>query len=177
MPFLPSITPAGKPATSSSTWAWKISPSIGESGVPDGAQAGWFGSNFAGSAAFCASAAALPANTVAATNIPRHSYATRLSMRFLGWSLNDARAARFQRGATKLAASGPCERPIRAWRAGCLFNPAVFDKDWPVDRDPSLTDDRMRGSELCTQCGLCCTGALHDRAVLDEDELGTAAGL
>lgn len=46
-----------------------------------------------------------------------------------------------------------------------------------MDSAPSWTDDRIRGSELCTQCGLCCTGALHDRALLEEDELGTAAGL
>ena len=34
MPFLPSITPGENPAASSSTWAWKSSPSIGEPGVP-----------------------------------------------------------------------------------------------------------------------------------------------
>jgi Fe-S-cluster containining protein len=27
------------------------------------------------------------------------------------------------------------------------------------------------GSDLCTQCGLCCTGALHDNAVADPDEV------
>lgn len=40
-------------------------------------------------------------------------------------------------------------------------------------------DDRLRGSELCTRCGLCCTGALHDTAKLDADEVvgATALGL
>ena len=33
------------------------------------------------------------------------------------------------------------------------------------------------GSQLCTECGLCCTGALHDRAVLDEDEIPSASSL
>lgn len=30
------------------------------------------------------------------------------------------------------------------------------------------------GSQLCTSCGLCCTGALHDIAALDEDEVAAA---
>lgn len=30
------------------------------------------------------------------------------------------------------------------------------------------------GSQLCTSCGLCCTGALHDVAALDEDEVAAA---
>lgn len=30
------------------------------------------------------------------------------------------------------------------------------------------------GSALCTSCGLCCTGALHQAAVLDEDEVAPA---
>ena len=33
------------------------------------------------------------------------------------------------------------------------------------------------GVRLCTSCGLCCTGALHDTAVLDEDEQLSAAAL
>lgn len=36
-----------------------------------------------------------------------------------------------------------------------------------------MADDAL-GSALCTQCGLCCAGALHDRAVLDEDEIEPA---
>jgi hypothetical protein len=40
-----------------------------------------------------------------------------------------------------------------------------------ADATPSV------GSQLCTQCGLCCTGALHSFAVLDPDELEFAAGL
>ena len=33
------------------------------------------------------------------------------------------------------------------------------------------------GSQLCTQCGLCCTGALHDNAVLEPEELDFARDL
>ncbi len=33
------------------------------------------------------------------------------------------------------------------------------------------------GSSLCTQCGLCCTGALHNFAVLEPEEVDFAAGL
>ena len=34
--------------------------------------------------------------------------------------------------------------------------------------------DCAQASELCTQCGLCCMGAIHGRAVLFEDELQPA---
>ena len=37
--------------------------------------------------------------------------------------------------------------------------------------------DSALGSELCTQCGLCCTGALHNAAVLDPDEVAAATEL
>ena len=40
-----------------------------------------------------------------------------------------------------------------------------------------MPDDRSRGSDLCTQCGLCCTGALHNAAVLDPDEVAEATEL
>lgn len=40
-----------------------------------------------------------------------------------------------------------------------------------VPRDGSLS------TALCTQCGLCCTGALHDYAVLDPDEIDHARNL
>ena len=33
------------------------------------------------------------------------------------------------------------------------------------------------GSSLCTSCGLCCTGALHQAAVLDEDEVAHARAI
>ncbi len=33
------------------------------------------------------------------------------------------------------------------------------------------------GSALCTECGLCCTGALHDYAVLDPDEVDYARSI
>lgn len=42
---------------------------------------------------------------------------------------------------------------------------------------PPPGDDRERGSDLCTRCGLCCTGALHDGAVLDPDEVEAAAAI
>lgn len=44
---------------------------------------------------------------------------------------------------------------------------------------PSIADpiDRSLGSALCTECGLCCTGALHNFAVLDDDEVGHAASI
>ena len=34
--------------------------------------------------------------------------------------------------------------------------------------------DVSLGSALCTECGLCCNGALHGFAVLDDDEIATA---
>ena len=37
--------------------------------------------------------------------------------------------------------------------------------------------DMSVGSKLCTQCGLCCTGALHNHASLESDELGFAESL
>ncbi len=43
--------------------------------------------------------------------------------------------------------------------------------------EPTTRDDRVRGSELCTRCGLCCTGALHNAAKLDEDEISAATAL
>lgn len=33
------------------------------------------------------------------------------------------------------------------------------------------------GSALCTECGLCCTGALHDFAVLEPEEIDVARGM
>jgi len=32
-----------------------------------------------------------------------------------------------------------------------------------------------RGSDLCTQCGLCCSGALHEYVALDDSERGDEA--
>jgi hypothetical protein len=51
-----------------------------------------------------------------------------------------------------------------------------------VDADPtsatsSAAPDTSLGSALCTQCGLCCTGALHNAAVLDPDEIAAARAL
>src|SRR4029453_1372248 len=43
---------------------------------------------------------------------------------------------------------------------------------------PDSTQAEMTiGSKLCTQCGLCCTGALHDYASLVPGETSFAAGL
>lgn len=33
------------------------------------------------------------------------------------------------------------------------------------------------GSRLCTSCGLCCSGAIHNQAVLEEEEIPAARGL
>lgn len=52
-----------------------------------------------------------------------------------------------------------------------------------VDTDPTISatagtaPDNSLGSALCTQCGLCCTGALHNAAVLDADEITAAWAL
>jgi Fe-S-cluster containining protein len=44
--------------------------------------------------------------------------------------------------------------------------------------DPTLSRGTLDvGSQLCTQCGLCCTGELHDRAVLEPEELEFASDL
>ena len=37
--------------------------------------------------------------------------------------------------------------------------------------------DVAQASQLCTNCGLCCTGVVHDAGVLDEDEVAPAAEL
>lgn len=48
----------------------------------------------------------------------------------------------------------------------------------PSEASPAVADPGLSlGSQLCTQCGLCCTGALHRFAVLDPDELDFAASL
>ena len=52
-----------------------------------------------------------------------------------------------------------------------------------VGADPKISGtsgtapDSSLGSALCTQCGLCCTGALHNAAVLDPDEIAAARAL
>lgn len=40
-----------------------------------------------------------------------------------------------------------------------------------------MTEPMSDESALCTACGLCCTGALHDWAHLDENEVDAAAAL
>lgn len=37
--------------------------------------------------------------------------------------------------------------------------------------------DIAQASQLCMDCGLCCTGVIHDAAVLDADEVGPAGEL
>jgi Fe-S-cluster containining protein len=37
--------------------------------------------------------------------------------------------------------------------------------------------DVAQASQLCIDCGLCCTGAIHDAGVLDDDEIAPAAEL
>lgn len=45
----------------------------------------------------------------------------------------------------------------------------------PVDQDPECA--QPSGSELCTACGLCCTGLLFDVAPLEEHEIPLATKL
>lgn len=53
----------------------------------------------------------------------------------------------------------------------------------PVTADPNKTStpgavsNTSLGSALCTECGLCCTGAIHDSAALDSDEIEAAKAL
>lgn len=41
----------------------------------------------------------------------------------------------------------------------------------------SADENSSLGSALCTECGLCCAGALHKAAVLDADEIADARAL
>lgn len=50
----------------------------------------------------------------------------------------------------------------------------------PITKIKSQAEQRptlSSGSQLCTRCGLCCTGALHNFAVLEPDELEFAREL
>ena len=48
----------------------------------------------------------------------------------------------------------------------------------PIEADPTLARETLGiGSQLCTECGLCCTGALHDHAVLEPEEIEFARDL
>jgi Fe-S-cluster containining protein len=49
----------------------------------------------------------------------------------------------------------------------------IYDSMQPDEPPAELSP----GSQLCTQCGLCCTGALHNFAVLEADELDFALSL
>lgn len=49
--------------------------------------------------------------------------------------------------------------------------------DADQDDVDAVAADLSIGSQLCIQCGLCCTGALHNFAVLDEDEIEFARSL
>lgn len=45
----------------------------------------------------------------------------------------------------------------------------------PINSSIAVTAPEIAlGSALCTECGLCCNGALHGFAVLDDDEIKTA---
>ena len=37
--------------------------------------------------------------------------------------------------------------------------------------------DPAQAPDLCTRCGMCCTGAIHNAAVLDQDEVAAAAAV
>lgn len=48
----------------------------------------------------------------------------------------------------------------------------------PELAEPTSSDEELSpGSHLCTSCGLCCEGALHSNALLDEDEISDARAL
>lgn len=48
----------------------------------------------------------------------------------------------------------------------------------PISSSIAVTaPDIALGSALCTQCGLCCTGALHKAAVLESEEIEPARAL
>ena len=60
--------------------------------------------------------------------------------------------------------------PPRAYsRLHAKGNRVIPPKDNP--------NPRSLGSALCTACGLCCTGALHNFAVLEPDEVGFASSI
>src|SRR5688500_2967630 len=71
------------------------------------------------------------------------------------------------------AASRPRTRPIarKGPRSGAMAD------DPKTSAAPGTAPDSSLGSALCTQCGLCCTGALHKAAVLDPDEIADARAL
>ena len=45
-----------------------------------------------------------------------------------------------------------------------------------IDTDMSEATPMSLGSQLCTRCGLCCTGALHDTATAESDEVEALRG-
>ena len=47
----------------------------------------------------------------------------------------------------------------------------------PINSSIAEPADVTLGSSLCTECGLCCTGALHNFAVLDPDEIDYARSI
>jgi hypothetical protein len=58
----------------------------------------------------------------------------------------------------------------------------MSDRQLPIQEPvkapiPDAGPNTALGSALCTQCGLCCTGAIHSFAVLDPDEVDFAGGL
>ena len=58
-------------------------------------------------------------------------------------------------------------------RGRCTVDLPITEVKDQADQSQSLS----KGSQLCTQCGLCCTGALHHFAVLEPDELEFAREL
>ena len=53
----------------------------------------------------------------------------------------------------------------------------MADNDRVLSAGPASGDGRNRGSDLCTQCGLCCMGVIHRVAALDGDEIAAASAL
>src|SRR5688572_4233724 len=65
----------------------------------------------------------------------------------------------------------------RIGRKGARPEAMAVDADQQMSATSGTEPDSSLGSALCTQCGLCCTGALHDAAVLDPDEIADARAL
>lgn len=77
----------------------------------------------------------------------------------------------------RFAARGGCDKgPERLPKGNEAANPPQVP-DSPLKRDSSA--EACSGSRLCTQCGLCCMGIIHQVAVLDpaEDSRAVASGL
>lgn len=53
----------------------------------------------------------------------------------------------------------------------------MADPDIPTPLTSDSAVDTAQAPSLCTHCGLCCMGAIHVRAVLDNDEVQAASAI